>query len=443
MQISYRTILKEAWQITSKNKILWLFGIFASFISLEAVYEVIWGQINQLKSQQLFYQQILNLYQGQTVFLNQYCNLFDQLATDYTAYFIFILIAVIIVLFIWLVFTAQIFIIKSAAALYYKKKMKINELLSESYEKFWSVLGINIITKLILYAGFLALSLPLLYSLLINNNSAITASNIFFFIIFTIFAVIISFLAAYATNFIVLKNSHILESIKEAWQLFSKNIMISLELSFILFFLKMLSLILIFCLFFLAFIPLLMLFLLTLNSGSIIGMIMSLTLIILAFTLISLFINAVFTVFYLSSWTITFIKLSEETLMGRIINMVKSIPGLFNKTAKKYQISIDKKQLKKEAKIMAKKLEAKYVELKPKAKAQSKIVAKKLKENYIKFEPIIEKEIKKIIAQKKKSTAKPIAKKKMAKKTATKKRKTIIRKKGPTKKTARPKRKSK
>ncbi len=406
MQISYKTILKEAWQITKKHKILWLFGVFASFISLEAVYEIILSQIVQIKNNGSFYQTILNLYEYQIGFLNKYLDFFNKLSQDFSAYFIFILMAIIIILFVWLAFTAQIFIIKSAAKLYHKKKLKINEVLLESYDKFWPVLGINILIKLTLYAGFLALSIPLLYALLTQNPSAIKASNIFFFIVFTVFAVIVSFLAAYATNFIVLKNYHLLESIKYAWKLFSKNITISLEIAFILFFLKLVSIILIFSLFFLAFIPLLVILLFALSNNSLLGLIISLTLIILALFLISLFINSIFTVFYLSSWTVAFIKLTEGTLIGKIINMVKSIPGLFNKIAKKYKVSIDKKKLKQEAKILNDYLEKKYNELKPKAKKQGKVIAKKLKEGYIKLEPKIEKEIKKIIAERKKTSPK-------------------------------------
>jgi len=38
MHLSYKNVLKNAWQITWRNKILWIVGIFASFLSLEAAY---------------------------------------------------------------------------------------------------------------------------------------------------------------------------------------------------------------------------------------------------------------------------------------------------------------------------------------------------------------------------------------------------------------------
>ncbi len=427
MKISYSLILKEAWQIAVKNKILWLFGLFASFISLEAVYEVIISQINQARNAETFYQKILTLSQNQNLLISNYLCFFNGLSKDYSAYLFFILVTIAVILFIWLVFISQIAIILSAAKSYKTNKIKMNEILAVSNEKFWSVLSINIIIKLALYAGFLALSLPLFYSLLTQNQGSLIASNFIFFILYTLFAVIISFLAAYATNFIVLKNSHIIEAIKEAWQLFAKNISISLELAFVLFFLKVLSLIFIFCLFFLAFVPLFALLLLALSNGYLVGIIMSLTLIILAFLIIALLINSIFTVFYLSSWTITFIQLTENTLMGKITNFIKNLPAIFSQAAKKYRVEINKKEIKKEAKILArqataeaqilsKKLEEKYVELKPKAKEQSKILAKKIKETYKKLEPKVEKEVKKILSKKKK-IKKPAAVKKTRRKT--------------------------
>lgn len=438
MQISYRTIFKDAWQLTIKNKVLWLFGVFASFISLEAAYAIIISQINLIGRLEILQINILNLYKTQSNFFDKSIFFFNNITQDYSFYIIFIIVAVLIILFIWLVFTSQIFIIKSAFNLYHKKKPDTNTILAESYNKFWPVFGVNIITKLFLYAGFLALSLPLLYAILIRNPLSIQAANIFFLIVFTIFAVIVTFIAAYATNFIILKNTSILEAIWAAWQLFSKNIIISLEVSFILFFLKILSLILIFCLFGLAFVPLFVVLLFALSSNSLLGLIMSITLIILAFILITLFINSIFTTFYLASWTITFIKLTEESFFGKLMHLAKKISELFNKTVNKYNVKLNKKEIKKEAKILVQKLEKKYIELKPKVKKQSKIIAKKLKTTYNILEPKLEK---KIMAQRKKqSKLKPTTRKKTSKtrakqtKKPTSTRKKKVSKKAKTKK---------
>ncbi|MFC1598645.1 hypothetical protein ACFL2U_01365 [Patescibacteria group bacterium] len=424
MKISYSNILAQAWQITKKNRILWIFGIFASFISLEAVYEVIISQFNQLKNLDQFHLKLLKLYETQTDFFDLHIYFWSLFSKDYLAYLFVVLLIIIFFLLIWLVFTSQIFIIKTARRLYLKKKMATNDDLGDSFTHFWPVLGINILGKLIIYAGFIALSLPLLYALLTKDQAAIFSTNLFFFAAFTIFAVIISFIVAYATNFIVLKNLHIFEAFKQAWRLFSRNISISLELAFILFFLKILSIILILCLFALFFIPAMALFMLSISASSIMGLVASLTLIILAFTAISIMVNSLFTTFYLSCWTITFIKLTEETLFSKVIHFLKTIPeGIkydklgIDKNDVKVKVKKLAKQTEKQAKVVNRILDEQYAILAPKAKTQGKLLLKKLREQYIKLEPKIKKEIKKEVAK--------LKTKKVVKKKAVPKKKTV------------------
>jgi hypothetical protein len=407
MNLSYQNILKTAWQITWRNKILWFFGVFASFISLEAVYEIILSQIAQTRKIESFHLELVNLYNNQINFVNEQLYFFNSLADDYKSYIILILLAVVILFFIWLAFTSQIFIIKSVAKIKDNKKINLNIDLAHSHSKFWSILGVNVIAKLLLYAGFIAFSLPLLYALLNQNQPVIWISNLLFFIIYVIFAIIISFIAAYATNFIILKDSHILESFSQAWKLFSKNITISLEIALVLFILKILSLILILCLTFLFVSPLFFLFMLATASNNLLSLVMTITLGFLIFTFISLFINSIFTTFYLASWTITFLQLTEKSFWGKLISFAKNIKNLLKKFSQKYDLDFKKKELKTETKKITQKLGKEYEqEIKPKAKKQSQIAAKKIKSTYSELEPKLEKEIKKIIAQKTKQKSK-------------------------------------
>jgi hypothetical protein len=405
MHLSYKNVLKNAWQITWRNKILWIFGIFASFLSLEAAYEVILGQIFQLKKVEAFNLGVLNFYQTRSDFLKGHIYFLSNLTQDLSAYLFFILLFIVVLFFIWLIFTSQIFIIKSTAKLYQNKKVDTAHDLSGSYDKFWPVLGVSIITKLLLGAGFMIISLPLLYSLLIGNNSAIIASNILFFILFTIFAIIISFIAAYATNYVILKDVHVIEAFKRAWQLFSKNIIISLELAFVLFILKIVSIIIILSITFLGLIPLIFIFMLNLAANNILGIVMTLTLMLFLFSLISLLINSIFATLYLSTWTITFLKLNEGSLIGKLAHLANKAALIFKKSAKMYNVDIDKQKIKTESIKIAKEIKKQYKIIEPDAKRQGKAAAVKLKKAYAKIEPKLEKEIKKIIANTKKQNS--------------------------------------
>jgi hypothetical protein len=403
MYISYRQILKQAWEITIANKVLWIFGIFASFVSLENIYEIILGQIVQAEDPAGFYQSIINLSAKQSIYINKSLEALSLFKFDWLGLIAFMAFGAIVIFLIWLALTSQIFIIKSANQLYHRKNVITRLNFQQSDERFWPVLILQILTKLILYAGFVALSLPLIYLILTNQPIALIYANIVFFILYIIFSIVINFLAAYAVNFIVLKNLLVIEALSAGWKLFKNNVLISIEIATVLFFLKLLSLIVIFSLFMLFFLPVGVMLFFSLIGGDLLAIVLCLTVLILAFLLISLFINAVFTTFYLSCWTITFIKLTEETLFGKILNWLNNLPRYLRSLAQKNKVAIDENKIKKQAsvialeannqaKILRAELNEKYKQYKPIVKKQGKKLIKQTKAAYTKYEPVIKKE---------------------------------------------------
>ncbi|MDD5340850.1 MAG: hypothetical protein PHC97_00210 [Patescibacteria group bacterium] len=333
MDITYRAILKNALRVVWKNKILWFFGIFASFLTFGGVYEIIIGQINLFRNREILYNSVLNLYSNQSLFLNKNIYFLNLLSSDSSAYIYFILAAVLVLFFFWFAFVSQIFIIKSSYLLYRKKIMETKKIFHQSTTKFWPVLGINIIVKLILYAGFIAFSLPLFFSLYTNQINNVTAASIFLFVLFTLLAIFLEFINAYATNFVAVKNHPMIEAVKESWRLFAKNITISLEIALILFVLKIVALIIIFSLFFLLLMPLSLYLFASLGLNSPANFVLAISLIVLAFTLISVFINSFFAAFSLSTWAITFAKLSEESMMSKLARVARKIPAILRRSA--------------------------------------------------------------------------------------------------------------
>lgn len=329
MHLYYGDIMKKAWNLTIKNKILWVFGFFASFISLEAAYEILFSQVGQAKEMSNLHLKIINLYQYQLQFVIDQSSFLSSLAKNLPYYLLIIVFLTIAFLFIWLIFVSQVFVIRSAAKL--DKSGKFNGLkeFNNSLDKFWPVLGINIIAKLVLYAGYIALTFPMLYSLLLQSKYGISISNIIFLVLYTFFAVVISFITAYATNFIILKDLYLLDAIKQSWRLFRKNIAISLEIAAILFVLKIFSVIIVFSLTALIVLPLMAIFAMAVASFNIIGVIMTITLSILTLTIASVLVNSIFTCFYLSTWTLTFMELTERFHFSKMSKLFSYVKGLF------------------------------------------------------------------------------------------------------------------
>lgn len=439
MYISYKDIFKSAWKITVSNRVLWIFGLLASFISLENVSEIIMTQYNSLNNAGDLYLQLKNLANLQSGIIDKSLTNLSLASQSLGSYISFILFGALLILVIWVAFTSQIFMIKSAAALYRGKKLLPLNTFQASDGHFWPVFTINLLTKLVLYAGYIALSLPLLYMLLMNNINGIFAANLFFFLVFTALAICLTFISAYATNFIVLKNYHIFEALDAAWHLFKKNILLSIEVSLILFFLKLISLIIIVCLGLLFILPISLILVMTWSVKDIIGIVMGLTLLILALLIIYIFVTAIFSAFYLTAWTITFIKLTEETIMGKIFEYIKTIPGQVEALTKRLNISINKKAAKKitkklisqtefGARDLAKNLAEKYVEYKPVAIKQSKIVSKKIQAAYEQYEPKLAKQANEMIAQLSKDAKKITAAKRKKTGSKTKSKKKIAKK---------------
>lgn len=403
MYISYRQILKQSWQIASQNKLLWLFGIFASFFALENAYGLILSQLAQAQDPLGFYQTIYNLYSTQAAYINNSLSALNLFKFDTIGFICLALVGGVIIFCIWLALVSQIFIIKSASLLYHGKKAASRDIWALSDHCIWQVLGLNILAKLVLYAAFLILALPLLYLIISQNLAALVYVNVIFFVVFIIFAVIVNFIVAYAVNFIVLQRKHVFEAVSAAWKLFKNNILISLEISATFFALKLISIILILSLFMMFLLPLGIMLGLAALQTDIIAIVLCLLILVLALTTISLFINSIFSVFSLAAWTITFTKLTEETLAGKIMSWINNLPNYLQQIASQNKVKINQAQIKSQAKklaqeaesqakIMAAELRDKYQEYKPTIKKQSKLLAKQAKTAYQKYQPIVKAE---------------------------------------------------
>jgi len=403
MFISSKQVLKQAWHIAMANKFLWVFGIFASFVSLENIYEIVLAQISQAQDPGGFYQGLYDLYNRQADYINKGLQALSLSNLDLTGLVAFMIAGAVIIFFIWLALTSQIFIIKSADQFYHDKKVSGKQTFAGSDERFWPILILNCLTKLILAAGLIAFSLPLLYLFVLGQTTFLIYANLAFLLLYVIFSVLVSFLAAYAANFIILNHYRVGHAIRAAWKLFKRNLGISLKMATALFFLKLLSLIVIISIFMLFFMPLSIIFLFSWASGDLLGIVLSLTALILALTLISLLVNSIFTVFSLSAWTLTFIKLKEDTLFGKILNWSAGLPHHIRNFAQEHELELNERKIKMQAakiareaeslaKVLGKELKEKYKIYKPIFKKESKKLARQAKIAYIQYQPVFKKE---------------------------------------------------
>ncbi|MCF7794981.1 hypothetical protein K9M50_01310 [Patescibacteria group bacterium] len=231
---SYRKILKQSLKITWHNKYLWFFGLFATFLGAGGEYQI----INKIVENN-----------GSTALngLGRFVAIFNpKLWSNIGPYFAedprgasisIILLLLALAIFIFLVIltvSSQVALVDQAKKLYNneKKDLGISKGMVIGQSHFWPVLGINILVKFIIACIFFLITLPII---LTASTSWLTI--IIYVVLFLIFIPVViglSLIAKYAIAYIVIKKNKFVEAIDNAFKLFSKNWVISLEMAFIL-----------------------------------------------------------------------------------------------------------------------------------------------------------------------------------------------------------------
>jgi len=316
---SYRSILKQAWKISWDHKYLWFFGLFASLT-------VAGGSIEYRSIAQTFGQGVVSSsYQGlnNLLAIGELCqkiwlgliSLFNQnIIVIINALTILLLALTIIAVFVWFAITSQAALVDSVKKIISPKKktniLSIREGLSSGNKHFWSVLGLNILIKLLISFAFFIVSLPLLF-MAISDNSAFTLAYTVLFVIFVPVALSLSLIVKYAISARVLENRTIIESMEKACRLFTKNWLISLELALLLFIISFLaSAALLLCIAIIFFPLLLFSFFFSMTW-------LSYILIFLCLAAVIIF-GSILTTFQITSWTDLYLHLDKDNGVSKL-----------------------------------------------------------------------------------------------------------------------------
>jgi len=223
-----------------------------------------------------------------------------------------ILISISIFILIWITFVSQGAITSAVKKIRNKKQTDFQENFKIGNKYFGSILGLNILLKIIIFFCSTIILSPFLILFLVKN-SYIWGSLIVIlsFLLVLPLSIILSFINHYALCYIVLQRKRIVQAIRDGLNLFISNWLITLETALILFLIEILAglsfvilssiAILIFSLFTFA------LNLLNFSIG--ISVISIFLIVFLLFTF--LVINSFFGSFYYTYWTLLFIKLNN------------------------------------------------------------------------------------------------------------------------------------
>ncbi len=319
----YRPILRKAWEITRQNRFLWIFGIFAALAGNSGVYEILLKGFDRVvarggslpaQSTWLWITGMFSFPRLEDIYIQS-----PFLAS--LLWIIFFGVVAVLGVVIWLSMSSRAALITSVKKIAGRKKTNLHEGWTEGKKYFWPVLGLNLLSKALVFVLLLLITIPAM--LYLTGQGGNMGVNLFFyvlaFIIFTVLALIVSFMAVYASCFVVAAEKTFVEAIVDSWKMFIKNWLVSIEMALILFVLAIgvgLGLIVFTVLYM---IPVaLILFALSYLELSI-GFWLIMCLATLGWFVALFFAGAIFSAFQFSSWTLLFLELCKRRVWSKIL----------------------------------------------------------------------------------------------------------------------------
>jgi len=312
---SYRKILRQSLKITWHNKYLWFFGLFATFLGAGGEYQIINSIIeNNSNTVSNGMDRFLTIFNPEL-----WSNIGPYFAEDPRGALISIILLIltlaISILLVIITISSQAALVDQAKKLYNKEKkdLGISKGMLTGQANFWPVLGVNVLIKVIITCIFFLITLPIV--LTASNSWLPIAIYIILFLIFVPVVIGLSLIAKYAIAYIVIKGNKFTEAIDNAFKLFSKNWVVSIEMAFILvivnIFVGLIMLIAIFALV----APFIILSLIFANFA-IFWLITFLGLTVLLLAII--WLGSMLTAFLINSWTKLFLELLDKKGVSKI-----------------------------------------------------------------------------------------------------------------------------
>ncbi len=320
----YRSILKQSWHTTWKSKNFWFFGLFAALLGGGGEYEVLFKGLSG-EFQKDFLLGIREFFATGFFSLNGLSNLgrkmIEEPMTVLAVFTVLTLITGLIIFLIWLSNVSQIALVKNALLRVSKKDSNFQGGMNTGIKKFWPVFFLNILTKIFIFVVFGLISLLVITTASVTNTIAINFVYILSFVVLIPVVMSFSYIIKYAIGYVVIQDMSLGESLRSGLELFKKNWLISLEMSFVLLIISIMVMILFSASFLLFVIPFAFLGVIAtgLNMAGIFWLVAMFSVIFLIF--LTIVLSAVLTTFQVSTWTTLFIELISRGAKSKIVRI--------------------------------------------------------------------------------------------------------------------------
>lgn len=320
----YRNIVRRAWNIAWKNKYLWFFGFFAALLGNGGEFEfflrALLGEteVSVLPGIDAILQSPLLTADG----IVNAARLFVEDPISVLISVVVLLVIIAIVGFIvWLVNVSQIALVNNAVAAISDEDKGFKAGLEAGIDKFWPVLSYNIILRLITGILFLLINWALFLSL---RESGDMIGKVLYGVLFLLsipLLMSLSFIFKYAIAFIVTRGQKFSESLRNGWNLFMKNWLISMEMAFVLFFINLLTGFALFLLLLMLAGPIYLLITLAATIKSIIAFWFVISLSLMLFMAILGVFGGILATFQITAWTTLFVELTGKGGVSKLVRV--------------------------------------------------------------------------------------------------------------------------
>jgi hypothetical protein len=322
----YRVVLKKSWEITKQNKFLWFFGLFAALAGNGGVYEILVKGFDRVVARG---ENLANdpgwFWQWLAAFGPKMEPTFEQFPLFGNLFWIISLIILVLLgVAIWLTIVSRGALINSIKKIVGKKKTTLREGWEDGHKTFWPLLGLNALAKALIFGLLVLITLPTMFFITGGAGSISwnLALYILAFVIFTALALFVSFMAIYASCFVVLKDLPMVEAIRAGWRLFAKNWLVSIEMSLLLFVITLGVGAAFAILSFLYLIPVFLLLLAFAYLKLSFGFWLVVALAFLGWLVALGFTGGALSAYQFSSWTILFMEINKKKVWSKLLRFV-------------------------------------------------------------------------------------------------------------------------
>lgn len=321
----YRHIIKKSFWLVWRNRFIWVFGFFAGLLGVEGEFGFISNLNDKINPAGTLVPAAGQITEAGSLTLQSFQVLWqmflvDPFASFFTLFFA-VLVVVITIFVIWLVVVSQGALINHVPLIEKGKKTTVQSGFDVGMKHFGPLLGINFLAKLIIFLLLFVILVPLFF--VSNGASNPAIGDLYYaitFIIFVPIAFMISFTTKFAAIFIVLKKEKFWASLEKGWQLFKNNWLVSLEMAILVLLASIVAMLAFLVVGFLVSIPFIILAFVTLLMHSTAAFFFIVTLGIICVIIVMILVFSMLGSFHWSCWTMLFERLisGKEKTHGRI-----------------------------------------------------------------------------------------------------------------------------